>query len=209
MKPIILWPLLITLSMTSLAAYLIVIHPRHELARVKQYNKHMAVLRDRLRANSQDRDALKEMMRAVHSSDRFEQATAAEFLGEVGPNAEPAVDALIKLLDSTNPYARRGAAIGLGGIGPNAERAIPALTKAVEQNPHADVGWFAAKSLGQIADPDDHHVIEVLEKAEKASDERLRYSAAEALRVLESRLIKQTAQEGPETLPIPPSPSAQ
>jgi HEAT repeat protein len=56
-------------------------------------------------------------------------ARAATLLGQMGAEAEPAVDELIGLLNHPNPHARRAAIYAIGEIGPAASKAIPSLEK--------------------------------------------------------------------------------
>jgi HEAT repeat protein len=113
-------------------------------------------------------------------------------LGQVGSRAEPGVDALIGALNSSDPFNAREAAISLGEIGPGARPAVPDLKRAVEQHPDADVGWFAAESLGQIANSNDTEVVAVLKQAAQSPDERMRNSANEGLEALGVRKGAQT-----------------
>ena len=55
---------------------------------------------------------------------------AAQSLGEIGPDAKPAVPALISALKNAN--ARIDAANALGSIGPGAKEAIPKLQEIIE-----------------------------------------------------------------------------
>ena len=55
---------------------------------------------------------------------------AAQSLGEIGPDAKPAVPALIAALKNAN--ARIDAANALGSIGPGAKEAIPKLQEIIE-----------------------------------------------------------------------------
>jgi HEAT repeat protein len=151
----------------------------------KEIEQRMGALRDQAKAH--DRQALNFLIQALQSNDTFEQTAAAAYLGQVGAEAEPAVDALVNTLFGANLFAARESARSLGQIGPNANRAVPALIKAVQQYPNADVGWFAAESLGHVADPRDPEVVSVLEKAANSSDELMRNSATSALRTLKSR----------------------
>ena len=60
-------------------------------------------------------------------------ARAAELLGQMGPQAAPAVDDLIAMLEHDNWRARSAAMEALGEIGPAATKAIPALERLVEK----------------------------------------------------------------------------
>ena len=164
--------------------------PRLEIARRHRINTYMQSLTERTRATPPDTEALNTLIRLLHSNDSFESTGAAIALGAVGGHAEPAVDALIETLESPNHYTAREASTSLGMIGPAAQRAVPALIKAMQQHSDRDVGWFAAESLGYIADPNDASVITVLEQASKSSDDRMRSSAVKGLHSLASRRVK-------------------
>lgn len=56
---------------------------------------------------------------------------AAEVLARIGPDAEPAVPALIEALQDPSPSVRKAAAHALGQIGPAAEAAVPALLRTM------------------------------------------------------------------------------
>jgi len=67
----------------------------------------------------------------------------------MGPNAKPAIPALIKLLQETNRMNRGYVAKALGAIGPSAAAAIPALADLLEdKNQFARVS--AAEALGHL-----------------------------------------------------------
>jgi hypothetical protein len=153
---------------------------------IKRNNELMAILRDRIKENPPDTNALNSLILSVHSKDQFERTSAIAYLGQVDSHAEPAVDILIEALNSNDPYDAREAVSSLGEIGTNALRAIPALIKAVQQHPEEGSGFSAAKSPGQIAHFNDTEVAKVLALAAKSSDERMRFSANEGLQALES-----------------------
>jgi HEAT repeat protein len=154
------------------------------LDRPDRINKQMADLRDRAKANPPDKEALNELINLTHSKDSFERTAAIAYLGEVGSRAEPGVDALIEALSENAFFSGNAAATSLGEIGPAARRAIPALINAVQKYPDEGTGWFAAESLGQIANSNDTEVIAVLTQAAISSDERMRNSANEGLEAL-------------------------
>ena len=158
---------------------------RLEVKRAERINQRMAILRDRAKANPPDTGALNSLIQSLKSGDSYEKTEAAAYLGEVGSHAEPAVDALVEILNGTDGFAAREAASSLGEIGTGARRAIPDLIKAMQQHPEEGAGFSAAKSLGQIADTNDTEVVTVLTQASKSSDERMRFSANEGLKVLQ------------------------
>src|SRR5262249_60058909 len=75
---------------------------------------------------------------------------AIDALGQIGPDAESAVSALV---DALKDAGRRGAAVdALGQIGRKAESAIPALEKVLTGD-DVSVRWAAASSLVRIGGP--------------------------------------------------------
>jgi hypothetical protein len=82
------------------------------------------------------RAALPALITALRDRDEFVRASAAEDIGDIGPDAASAVPELIRLL-SRDAGSRGSACDALRGIGPAAKSALPAL-----------------KQL--LSDPDDH-----------------------------------------------------
>src|SRR5207244_3185775 len=80
------------------------------------------------------------------------RAQVAYTLGQIGPPAAPAADALAKLLSSKDPKVFSEAAFALAKIGPGAAASVSALSAALKQaecpNPHAIV-----YALGKIGSP--------------------------------------------------------
>ena len=190
MKAFILTIFVVIFIGTIIIIYRVAVEPRNELERHEQINKQMTLLRDRAKANPPDKEALNSLIKSLTSKDSFERTAAIGFLGQVGSRAEPGVDALIEALSGGNPFDAREAARSLGEIGPSAQRSVQALIQAVERHPDTDVGWFAAESLGSVADANDASVIKILEQAARTPDERMRKSATTALRILESNRSK-------------------
>jgi HEAT repeat protein len=87
---------------------------------------------------------------------------AAQVLGDMGPKAQPAVQALTRALKDPENFVRFNVARALGSIGSGAQSAIPALIAAIDENNlalptrSADFGgdWqvctAAAEALGRI-----------------------------------------------------------
>jgi HEAT repeat protein len=74
-------------------------------------------------------------------------------LGQIGPEAAPATDALVGLLGDRSERLASEAAVALAKIGPAAQKAVPALTMAVQkgESPMADAAAFALGKMGPAA----------------------------------------------------------
>lgn len=92
-------------------------------------------------------------------------------LGEMGPKAAGAVDALAGLLQDENEEVRREAAIALGKIGPAAKKAVPQLAKAVQSDDEA-LAEGAAFALGELG-KDGREGLSVLLKGIESKNESL------------------------------------
>lgn len=110
-----------------------------------------------------------ELVRAQQSDKFFDRMHAEQVLDAMGPDATPAVDALIKLLD--DPKLHSDAAFELGRIGENARNAVTPLIN------HAKAGkgkWnsWAIEGLGGISSDADRCVplfIEALQQGDGAT----------------------------------------
>jgi HEAT repeat protein len=162
------------------------------LDRPDRINKHMVALQNHVMANPSDKEALDTLINLTYSKDSFERTAAIITLGQLGNRAEPGVDALIEALNENALFSGPEAATSLGEIGPGARRAIPALINAVQKYPDEGTGWFAAESLGHIANSNDTEVVEVLKQAAQSYDERMRFSANKGLAALGVKLDAQT-----------------
>jgi HEAT repeat protein len=83
---------------------------------------------------------------------------AAFALGRIGPDAEQAVSALIRVVCCENPETRQAAAKALGGIGPGARAAVPALLDLLRSKQDSEA---AMEGLGGIG-PDSHAAVPLL-----------------------------------------------
>jgi HEAT repeat protein len=97
-------------------------------------------------AAAADVDAL---VKQLKSSDPDTRRAAAKALGEVGPDARPAITALTSALSDKDLFVRRFAAQALGEIGPDARSAVKPLTEALK-DPKKEVVAAAATALGKI-----------------------------------------------------------
>ncbi|MFO1489206.1 MAG: HEAT repeat domain-containing protein, partial [Verrucomicrobiota bacterium] len=160
---------------------------RLNLGHREQVLANMATLRDRAKSHPPDTNALNSLINSTQSKDQWESTKAIVYIGQIGSNAEPAVEILLKALNGSDPYSRREAAGSLGEIGPVARRAIPDLIKAVENYPDADVGWFAARSLGEIGSTNDAQLLKALAQATNSPYELMRANADLGLKALYRR----------------------
>jgi HEAT repeat protein len=81
------------------------------------------------------------------------RARVAYILGQIGPAAAPATDALAKLIDDKNSRASEEAVLALAKIGPGAKAAVPALIKAFQggEGPNDHGIAFALGKIGPDA----------------------------------------------------------
>jgi HEAT repeat protein len=115
------------------------------------------------------------------ATDTARRLAAARRLGELGPYARAAVDALAEVLaDTTNgPGLRIAAAAALGEIGPPAERAVPTLIAALGSS---DAGMANAALVAMRRIGPQTRTIPALMEALRESDLGVRGSAAVAVR---------------------------
>ncbi len=91
-------------------------------------------------------------------------------LGQMGPEAAAATDALAKLVMAEDLHLATEAILALGKIGPGAKDAVPALCAALEEddetNAHAII--FALGSIGPDAAKAEPQVLKAMESEDKA-----------------------------------------
>jgi HEAT repeat protein len=119
----------------------------------------------------------------------------AYVLGQLGPAAAPASDALVGLLDDKNPETQKEAVLALAKIGPAAKAAVPALTKVVVEREGAAV-YGAAYALGKIG-PDAASAKPALLKLLQGKDESAALIGAHALAQIDPKSEESAAKAVP------------
>jgi HEAT repeat protein len=109
-------------------------------------------------------------------------------LGQNGPAAKPAVDALAKLIGDNNPDVQHEALIALAKIGPNAKTAVPILIKTLEQY-QGSVCCAGTYALGSIG-PDAKEASAAIAKNLDSNDETLAMLSAWALANIQGKDVK-------------------
>ena len=92
------------------------------------------------------------LVTALRDADPRVRTLAAQAVGNIGPDAAPAIPALLDLLKGSDEGSRNTACLGLAGIGPAAKKALPALREALS-DPSANVRRFAQRAIGMIDKP--------------------------------------------------------
>ena len=160
-------------------------------------------------------EAIPALARLLKDEDTKVRVAAARVVGYVSPKAKTAIPILIELLEDDDLEVRRAAADALGAIGPDAKAAVPALTEfckgedsfvlraslkalgqigseaksaiptLVELLEDIELQAPAAESLGNIG-PEAKSAVPVLAELLKSEYWSVRYTAAIALRQIES-----------------------
>ena len=104
---------------------------------------------------------------------------AAMFLAQLGPEASPAADGLLKLLDDDSTFARVNAAAALSTFEGHAERVAPVLTELLTDTDD-NVRITAATSLRNVG-PSAAKSVGALNRALHDADSRVRAAAATTL----------------------------
>jgi HEAT repeat protein len=156
--------------------------------------------------NQQKSSNVARLVRTIQTGDFKERYNALEALPVFGPDAKPAVAALIEALNAPAPSlpgnfgsiaqmnSRRAAGIALGEIGPEARAAVPALMGLVK-NPRDGYSAVYCQALGRIG-PEAKEALPVLEDALRDEDRGIRFAAADAL----TRIVPTTASNAVATL---------
>ena len=104
---------------------------------------------------------------------------AAMFLAQLGPDASPAAEGLLKLLDDDSTFARVNAAAALSTFEGHAERVTPVLTELLA-DVDVNVRITAATSLRNVG-TSGRATIDALSRSLRDTDSRVRAAAATTL----------------------------
>jgi HEAT repeat protein len=96
-------------------------------------------------------DALAVLVEILQSPDLLDLHPAARAIGQIGPEAKPAVPALIRRLELGVPLFSKEILNTLGKIGPEAREAVPALKQLLEHK-NEYVCWAAAIALCRMGE---------------------------------------------------------
>ncbi len=162
----------------------------------------MAKWRDQAVASPHSQEALNELLGELHSSDDIERGNAAAYLGQVGSRAPDIATSLVmplvQTLQNDDPGVSKSAAEALGEIGPAAIQAVPALIASVVKYPSSSPGYESAQALGEIADPGDLKVHQVLNNAASGGDRLMQSDAQQAIDALKSRRQSAVTRTSPK-----------
>ncbi len=92
-------------------------------------------------------EEVERLIERLKDEDVLARSDAAEALGQIGPEAAPAVEALVEALKDEAAGVRLHAAMALGGIGPEAAPAVEGLIETL-QDEDAGVRLSAAELVG-------------------------------------------------------------
>lgn len=104
---------------------------------------------------------------------------AAMFLAQLGPDASPAAEGLLKLLDDDSTFTRVNAAAALSTFEGHAERVAPVLTELLADD-DVNVRITAATSLRNVG-PSGAEAVGGLSRSLRDADSRVRAAAATTL----------------------------
>ena len=115
--------------------------------------------------------------------DKDKEVRAAAIIALAEHRDPSSIGALITKLSDSDPFVREQAARALGRYGAASKAATPTLIEILMHDREGDVRVEAAKSLGEIADPDPAAVI-ALERAAQDTDPYLSRAAHRALQAI-------------------------
>ncbi len=143
------------------------------------------------RLNANSAAAVEVLIQRLQSEDPRERFRALELIGIFGPDAQPAVPALIEILNGSGPLfpapfasigmanSQREAALALAEIGPEARAAVPALISLIHGH-HIQYEAQYIKALGRIG-PDARDAIPLLQEDFTNENRGIQLAAADAL----------------------------
>lgn len=102
---------------------------------------------------AQSRDGIPVLARCLGDPNEFARMSAADHLGEIGPDAAEAVPALIRAMDDSNQAVRNRSATALGKIGPAAKDAVPILVRSVDRGSHEVSRQSVTEAIARIGTP--------------------------------------------------------
>lgn len=105
---------------------------------------------------------------ALNDDDRQVSFDAAYALGELGPPASAAIDALILLLQSSDPRRREAATFALGKIGPKAADRLLKLIDGMDES--IAIAIAAAKAMNVMGSAGNSALSGLIEIAKRRSD---------------------------------------
>jgi HEAT repeat protein len=140
---------------------------------------HLQDLARRIENDPTDSGALDEIREILNGNWSFARTYACTTLVKLGPKATAATPDLIQALNSGDPFVEREAARALGTVAVGRPEAVgPLIEKLVYDDD--DVGWFAARSLGDIGMPA-RRAIPFLERAAESANRLMADEAKDAL----------------------------
>jgi HEAT repeat protein len=124
--------------------------------------------------------AVPALLKVLEQSDREkQQLEAIRVLGQIGPEAAPAIPALTRMLSHQEWYLRQAAAKALGEVGPQASNTVPLLVQTLGDW-NDEVRQAAATALGQLGIAAETGTAKLIERLVDTS-EPVRRAAAQAL----------------------------
>jgi HEAT repeat protein len=118
---------------------------------------------------------------ALSDPDYAVRSRAAKAIGEMGPDAAPAIPALAQALSDPSPEMRLFTAEAFSKIGPAAEPALPEIMKALSSDERDQEGPFLVITVGNIGSAAEPAVPLLIDILKYENDDFTRSLAAESL----------------------------